>query len=266
MKNSIFLSIFLLIFQFILSTPFHFLTNAEKKQSYYAKIEGDQTFFYSDPIDQDSSKMFILPQSYFVYLTDIANDDFFKAQYKDLYGFVKKQEVTVMNGSPKTPFASVSFTIANPEGLALYASPSFTNSTQLARVDYLTIISTYYGIMPGENIPDLDNSWYYCKINKDQTDIFGYAYSYFCYKISSIPTNTEIFEIINQPVFESTPSTSQPLSEVAMAFIVIGVSLPCLLIIYLLIKPSMKKNKLTEKRKTKKRHGDYFEFNENDLN
>lgn len=252
--------------QLVMTSPFLTLTKAQQRQAFYAKVEDDQTYFYSDPVDQDSSKLFILPQSYFVYLTDDANDEFFVAQYKDLYGYVKKQEVTVMKGTPNTPFASANFTIADPEGLALYASPTFTNSLQLARLEYLTIISTYYGTMPGENVPDLENPWYYCKINQEQTDIFGYVYSYFCYKESSIPTNTESFDVIDSPSFDSTPVSSQPLSEVAMAFIVIGVSLPCLLIIYLLIKPSLQKGKFTEKRKPKKRHGDYFEFDENDLN
>lgn len=265
MKKSIFLSIFILLLQFVMTTPLT-LTKAQQKQAYYAKIENDQTYFYSDPIDQDSSKLFILPQSYFVYLTDNANEEFYVAQYKELYGYVKKIDVTVMNGSPNTPYASASFTIADPEGLALYANPSFTNSMQLARLEYLSIVSTYYGTMSGENIPDLDNVWYYCRINQDQTDVFGYVYSYFCYKQSQIPTNTETFDIISQPVFELETTSTQPLSEIAMAFIVIGVSLPCLLIIYLLIKPSLQKGKFTKKRKPKKQHGDYFEFDENDLN
>ena len=265
MKKSIILSIFIL-FQFVFSSPLLKISNAAQKQTFYAKVEKEESYFYSDPIDQDSSKMFVLPASYFVYLTDQAGDEFFVAQYKDLYGYVKKQDVTVMSGTPNTPFASANFTISNPEGVSLYASPSFSNSSKLARIEYLTIISTYYGSLPGENVPELENEWYYCKINQDENDIFGYVYSYFCYKESTIPTNTETFDVVENPAFEISPTLSQPLSEVAMAFIVIGVSLPCLLIIYLLIKPSLQKGKFTEKRKPKKRHGDYFEFDENDLN
>ena len=242
-------------------------TSAVEELTYYAKVQESGKYFYSNPVDNDESKLFILPQTYFVYITDNANELFYVAQYKDKYGYVKKEDVVVMNGSPVTPFASRTFTIKDIDGLTLYPTPNFSNNTPLATIDYLTIVSTYYGDMPGENIPDLNSPWFYCKIVQESQTIYGYVYSDSCYKISSIPANNETFEIVSSPTFESPQVQDASLSEVAMAFIVIGVSLPCILIIYLLIKPTLQKTKTsTSKKTTRKRHGDYFEFDENDLN
>ena len=263
MKKNI---IFFIVLAFFLNFYNIQISSANQKSTFYAKVENDNIYFYSEPIDDQTSKLFILPKSYFVLLTDNANETFYYAQYKDLYGYVKKNEVVPMNGIPQTPYASANFTIMDLDGLAMYATPKFTNNNALTNIEYQTIISTYYGQMYGENIPDLNEPWYYCKYNKDGTDLYGYVYSTFCYKESSIQTNNESFEIITSPIFETSIESDTPLSEVAMAFIVIGVSLPCLLIIYLLIKPSLQKNGITPKKKIKKRHGDYFEFDENDLN
>ncbi len=242
------------------------LSFANQNKTYYAKVEKDNVYFYSNPIDENSSKIFIIPKSYFVYLTNSANDQFFCAQYKDIFGYVKKEDVTVMSGTPQTPYASANFTIYDIDGLALYPTPKFTNNTSLVRIDYLTIVSTFYGEIEGENVPDMSNPWYYCKINENGIDLFGYVYSAFCYKESVIQTNNETFDIVNEPIFNVTNVETENLSEVAMAFIIIGVSLPCILITYLLIKPNLQKSKSQIKKKAKKRHGDYFEFDENDLN
>ena len=241
--------------------------NASESISYYAKVEESGVYFYSNPIDEEKNKLFILPQTYFVYLTDEENENFYVAQYKDVYGYVRKQDVVVMNGTPTMPFASRNFTIKDLDGLSLYPSPSFSNNTSLAKIDYLTIVSSYYGDMPGENIPDLNSPWFYCKVVQDDATLFGYVYSDSCYRISTISPNTETFEIVSSPSFDVSQGQEASLSEVAMAFIVIGVSLPCILIIYLLIKPSLQKSKASpSKKKVRKRHGDYFEFDENDLN
>lgn len=263
MKHVTFIFLF-----FILLFNFNFvnLSFAYQNKAYYAKVEKENVFLYSDPVDQDNFKIFKIPQTYFVYLTKSANEDFYNAQYKDIFGYVKKDEVTVMDGIPQIPYASANFTVYDLDGVSLYPSAKFTNNTALAKIDYLSIVSTYYGEINGENIPDMQHPWYYCKINENGTDIFGYIYSAFCYKESKIQTNTENFNIITTPIFNNVDETTENLSEVAMAFIIIGVSIPCLLITYLLIKPNLQKTKVQRKKKIKKHHGDYFEFDENDLN
>jgi hypothetical protein len=88
----------------------------------------------------------------------------------------------------------------------------------------------------------------------------------FCDKLTNIPLNNEKFSTIENPIF-ADESFENKLSETSMAFIVIGVSLPCLVVIYLLLKPTFLKEKiLNEIPKSKKsRHKDYYEFDSNDL-
>ncbi len=262
---------FLIILSIFITTfflcPLHSTSMASQNVAYYGKVMNDNVYFYSNPISNDESKLFAIPKSYFVYITEEANGDFYVAQYKDLYGYVKKEEITVMNGTPTVPFANVNFTVFDFDGLDLFPTANFTNNTSLASIPYLTVIGTYYGEISGENIPNMNKNWYYCKYNKNQTNVYGYVYSAFCYEKSNLELNNESFDIVENPVFTSNFSTEEKLSDVAMAFIIIGVSLPCLIILYLLIKPSFQKDKVAvNKKPAKKRHGDYFEFDENDLN
>ncbi len=267
MKKINLLIILFAFFATFFVNSFTYISYANQKVTYYAKITNNNTYFYSNPISNDENKLFVIPTSYFVFLTEEANEDFYVAQYKDLYGYVKKEEVSVMDGTPKEPYANVNFTVFDFDGIDLFPSPTFTNNTSLTSIPYLTVVGTYYGEIYGEDIPQMNKPWFYCKYSKNQTNIFGYVYSAFCYEKTNIEQNTETFNIVENPVFTNNFSVDEKLSDVAMAFIIIGVSLPCLVIMYLLIKPTMQKERQPKSKKMFKKHkGDYFEFDENDLN
>ena len=77
--------------------------------------------------------------------------------------------------------------------------------------------------------------------------------------------NNEVFDIVETP-FPTNTDLSE-LTPVTMGFIIVGVSLPCLIVLYLLVRPSMQREKI-EKSKPKmraKKHKDYFEFDDGDL-
>ena len=261
------LMIFLIISLFLM--PFCIFENKlycnAQNSSIYAKVESNNIFLYSSPKKEDSSKMFELSTSYFVRLLENAGDDFYYCCYKDVYGYVIKDEVVAMDGVPILPFVEANFRVYAPEGLGLYSSPLLSDSLKKTTIPYLTDNLTYYGIIKGqEAIPDKSNSWIYCKYNFD-TSAYGYVYSVFCDKLPSITTNNERFNIIEKPFVNL--SYPKELTSVAMGFIIVGVSLPCLIVLYLLVKPSMIKEKSTatksKMRATRKR--DYFEFDDGDL-
>ena len=240
------------------------------KETYYAKIQQDDVYFYSLPYSQDEYKLFEIPKTYFVILTDKIDDEFYSAKYQDLEGYVKINEVNAMNGTPIKPFPEASFRVYSTDGLGIYHYPKFVNEYKITTIPYLTENITFYGeITGGEYVPEKSNIWYYCKYT-DEKDIYGYVSSVFCdLLLPEIVTNYETFEIITNPTFISPSAIPSSLSPVAMTFIIIGVTLPCLIVFYLLMKPSFMKEKvLNEKPKIskRKRHGDYFEFDENDLN
>jgi len=227
---------------------------------YWAKIEKQGVEFYAT--EDLSSALFNIPNSYFVKLLG-EDENFYIAQYQDIHGYVKKSDVTPMDGTPAVPYFQEDFRAFIPTGTGLYTKTEMNESYKIATIPYLYEELIFYGSILGDTaIPDKSNEWHYCKFQ----DEVGYVYSAFCDKLSPPPTNTETFPIIEDLSFEKqSPPT---LSSTAMTFIIIGVSLPCLIVLYLLTKPnSMKVKTQQEKEKYKsKRRKDYFEFDPSDLN
>lgn len=232
----------------------------------YAKISDEEVYLYSTPSNNDKNRLFLLPSTYFVKLLNKANEEFYYCSYKDITGYVKQSEVVAMKGTPSSPYLEGLFRIISLEGLGLYSSPQLNESNLLATIPYLTDDLVYYGIMAGQElVPDNSNKWIYCKYN-DESGICGFVYSTFCDKVPKETINTESYEIIDHP-FASTTEPHE-LSSVAMGFIIIGVAVPCLIVLFLLVKPTMLKDKITtiKPKLRAKRNRDYFEFDDSDLN
>ncbi len=264
-------SIFILPFiTLTLSSPCATFSHAQDT-NYYAKVQSEGIFFYSLPYDESENRLFEIPVTYFVILTGEANDEFYYATYQDLEGYVKVDEVVVMDGVPIRPFADCYFRVYSRDGLGIYHLPTDANEYKISTIPYLTENIPYYGQIEGsEYVPNKSNIWYYCKFSGEK-EVFGYVSSIFCddFNPEEIPINYETFSVITDPAFSTDGNLPGGLSPVAMTFIIIGVSLPCLVVFYLLIKPSWMKDKvLNEKSKgfKKRRHRDYFEFDEKDLN
>lgn len=260
----------ILLFIFLLTLPcllFDYFPEFSKADTIiYAKVETENAFMYTTPNSEDKNKLFILPQTYFVKLINVANDDFYYCSYKDIKGYVKKNEVVAMNGTPAHPYVEGLFRTFSLEGLGIYSSPQLSSEKCLATIPYLTDDLIYYGTITGQElIPEKSDQWIYCKYN-DESSVCGYVYSVFCDKVPKITDNTESFEIISNP-FTKTTKPSE-LSPVAMGFIIVGVALPCLIVLFFLIKPTLLKDKLNfpSPKLRAKKNRDYFEFDDSDLN
>jgi len=251
------------------------LSADETPKQYYAKITRDEVYFFEQPNDSIEFRIFKLPASYFVLLTADANDKFYSCRYGDKTGYVKKEEVTPMNGTPLSPYANfANFRVFALDGIEMRSTPRKNPLNVITKISYLEDNLLYYGSIEGDElVPKKSTIWYYCKfIDEDQSQ-FGYLYSSFCDELTNIPLNMEEFDKIEGdlfplPVAPNSPSTH--LSGTAKTLIIVGVSLPCVVILYLLIKPTLineKSSKHSNKHKhvRRKRHGDYFEFDENDL-
>ena len=225
----------------------------------YAKVTSENANFYSH--EDPATALFVVPESYFVLLTGEKND-FYIARYKDCTGYVRKSDVSAMNGSPSNPFFTSSVRMFLPSGSYLYSAPAITEANQITKIDYLSEGLSFYGSIIGdEAIPKKSKVWHYCKF---ETGDFGYVYSVFCDELTTPPKNTETFEVITPNFQQQAPSGPSP---TAMAFIIIGVSLPCLIVLYLLVKPNVSNMQSHERAiKIKRRpKRDYFEFDEGDL-
>ena len=252
----------------ITNTNYYSNANASEQETYYAKIQTDDVFFYSSQ-DKNSS-LFEIPKSYFVLLISSSSEEYYMAQYKDLIGYVKKDDVLVMSGTPKHPYPDVSLSLFVDHNI--YKKPSvISNSLESIKAYDNNIV--YYGNLKGEYVSNKSSLWYYSKFTKDNTDNYGYIYSVIC-NLSEIPLNTEYFNTVNYDIFTGKfpKKKSTGLNTTAKIIIILGVGLPCAFIIYLLIKPtkimeysSAKKNIKQEYKAKRKTHGDYFEFDESDL-
>lgn len=232
------------------------------KNTFYAQVETNNVFFYSEPVADESKTLFELPKSYFVKLIDHAGENFYYSEYRGIYGYVKKTQVTPIDGTPITPYFTADFRAIPLSTLPLYTSPSTVTGSILTEIPHLTKNIIYYGSMNGEEaVPETSNEWYYCKYD----NFYGYVYSVYCDKLTEFKESSEVFSKLENFTFDD--EKPEGLSTIAMTFIIVGVSIPCLLVIYLLLKPTFVKEKVTNvKPKSKKRHGDYFEFDDSELN
>ena len=205
-----------------------------------------------------------MPQSYFVLLTDIADEYFYHAQYGNCNGYVKKKEVTPMNGTPLKPYAtSYNLRITSMSGLPIFETPSF-NGEQISTVDFLQENINYYGNMQGqEYFPNSTDVWYYCSYTENNQTIYGYVFSYYCNLTTDIKNNKEYFEEITEQLsFQKHISNSTNLSETLKALVILCVVISILIGIYIFTAPQSNKSR----RNSRKNRKDYYELNENDLN
>lgn len=232
-------------------------------QSYYAKVENSGTFLYST--QSESSAMFEIPTSYFV-KTESFGDVFYKVSYNNISGFIKKSNVSLMNGTPQTPYAQATFKL-------FVANYMYTNTSQNSSVVCsvnTTDILNYIGKKDGEQVNSSSNVWYYCKLAKDGQEYYGYVFSGITDYLSSIPLNTESFERINENTLTDDKQSLPALSSKTKIMLIISISIPSAMILYFLIRPSKIIQITANKRQIKqakrqRRHGDYFEFDESDL-
>ena len=238
-------------------------TSAEESLCYYAKVTSAGTYFYSSPAEE--GKIFELPQTYFVLLTDDANEEFYSAKYGNYLGYVKKSEVSPMKGTPTSPYATkYNLRITSMSGLPLFSQATF-DSEEILNIEFLEDKICFYGTFQGqeffENSTDI---WYFCSYTKNNKTEYGYLFSYYCNFVANIQDNNEFFEEITAPlVFKPQPQTSTSLSDTIKALIILGVIIPVLIGIYFFL---TKRKPNTSKPKTAKRHKDYYELSESDLN
>lgn len=215
---------------------------AENKQTYFARVMFDQVYLYKSPTVDDSINniYFELPKTYFVELTESATNDFYKANYLNFTGFVKKSSVQAVDSIPNNPYLqNATFRVYADLSRQLKSEPnnSSLSSNQVAVIPNLTRNITYFGKIIGESlIEGRTNVWYYCKYSADK-DYYGYVYSDFCDELTEIVDNTENLTYINNPTFEEEKNTnSMPTNSNFVAIIVCILSIPAIIFAFMVLK------------------------------
>ena len=179
---------------------------ATSKETHFARIMFEQVYLFKTPneITDSSNIHFELPQTYFVELIDSANEKFYKANYLNFTGYVKKDSVQAIAGVPMCPYLeNINFRVYAELSRDLRTEPNQSNGNS-SQVTYIPLLSknlTYYGKIVGESLIDgRTNIWYYCKYSADK-DYYGYVYSDFCDEMSIIKNNIEQVTYIDNPTF-----------------------------------------------------------------
>lgn len=258
MKKSVLIFVILFCINLLHANQIAFAEN-----NCYAKIGSSGVMLYSSK--NDNTNLFEIPASYFVKVISIEND-YLKVSYSNIEGYVKKNQATLMNGTPQNPYANANFKVFVSNFIYSNANQTSSVVCPISTADNLI----YYGTKQGQQISSTSNVWYYCSLEKDGQKYYGYVFCGITDYLSQIPTNTESFDILD----ESTISITTPYTEVASLstktkiLLIVSISLPSALILYFLIKPSriqITKSKRQIQKQRKIRHGDYYEFDENDL-
>lgn len=253
------------------------------EQTYYARIESEDICIYYNP-SIESSAIFVIPRTYFVKLLGKANDEFYRCQYMEVEGYVKISEVKPISNIPANPYAtSRSLRVFTPGGANFRSSPnsSIGATNLIITAGYLDTNFVYYNYCYGEEaISKKGNIWYYCKYINSNNVYFGYIYSPFC-DVEQLQDNTEIVEYLSYEPFLNNESTTISASELdtidptLKTVLIIIACLPCFVIIYLLIKPTMlvkakeesqKKSKAKPQKIKRLKHSDYYEIDEDFFN
>ena len=231
------LLILILIFQ--TSSPVVYALN---NQIYFAKVLFEQVYLYKTPTNNNdvSNILFELPKTYFVQLEE-ASGEFYKAKYLDTTGYVKKDCVQAIIGSPKQPFLELNFRVYADLSTQLKTTPTST-SNSIVKIPLLTKNICYYGKINGETLIEGRTSvWFYCKYETNTESYFGYVYSDFCDEMpNEIPLNNEKVEFTNNPTFEViiTPVKSIPITNNSVGIIIGILSIPALIFVFMIIKGS----------------------------
>jgi len=218
----------------------------------YAQIKADDVYLYrSTSSTSATNAYFALPYSYFVLLISNIDNNFYKVQYRDVIGYVLKDNVTPVAEQPQNPYlTNISFWVYTTDGTNMLSSPHKTGKV-VASVETFKNIDYYGYIIGDEYIKNRGYTWYYCKDGENM----GYLYKGLCDNLSAIPQNTEKVTAVSSPFVEDDNSFLYNLVDMTgwlKALLILAVCLPSLGLIYLMFKPfNLQNKKLKKPQKSK---------------
>ncbi len=239
MKKHIFI-LCCLLFVFISSFLLHsfgeeFITQTASKEEFlYGRIISNNANLLkmSVKFEDPSSIYFLLEESYFVKILNKVQDDFYYVEYKDIKGYVKAENIAIVNEQIQNPYLdNITFNIA--KDCFLYNEPKNNEKNQILKLIKDQTI-TYYGKIFADQIQSNSGDvWYYSSVETENGKIFGYIHSSYTYNLSPISPCKEI---------STEHSKANNINEIlnlnikTQSVIVVIISLPILFLIFTLIK------------------------------
>lgn len=180
----------------------------------------------------------IVEKTYFVeIISETAND--YKVNYNGITGFVKKNDVVLVSGTPTTPFP-VGINLVLGSNCNLRKTPTTKSSTSnvISTLNKNENSITFIGRVFSDEVIDFGgNTWYYVISNGEK----GYIYNQYLKSASPIYPNTEELSVYKSNEFTSI----NPISEPSSIFIITLLFIPCVAILIILYLPIRKFNRKT---------------------
>ncbi len=264
-KNS-FISFFLLLISTFIATTFINSTPNicfADSGSYFAQVKTDGVYFCSST--DDKTALFEIPCTYFVEVKGVFGN-YYNVKYKNKEGYVRKDGVQLKKETPQTPYLNVTLNVFDPN--YLYTTPRRTESSK--RITESTLL-TYYGTINGEEIQTSKSKWFYVSAVIENKIEYGYVFETFLdQKPIYSPSTENNLTNVGEEVLNQYNTASEGLSTGTKIILIIAISIPSILILYFLVKPTRilqnsKQRKNVKHTKRVHRHGDYFEFDEGEL-
>lgn len=221
--------------------------NGVSASSYkYARAMNGNVNLYKLSTDDSSidNILCLVEKTYFVEILSESADDY-KVNYNGVIGYVKKNEVTPVSGTPTTPFP-LGITLVLGSNCNLRKTPTTKSiaSNVISTLNKNESNITFIGRVFSEEVIDFGgNTWYYVICNGEK----GYIYNQYLKSASPIYPNTE--EISEYKASDFV--TVSPLDTPSSIMTIIILFVPCIAILIILYLPIQKFNHKHQKTKSK---------------
>ena len=214
----------------------------------YARIIRPMSYLYKTASTEIKDNVLCyLEETYFVEITLDYDPTFYKVNYNGISGYVTKNSVTKIIGTPHTPYPTSNITTIDTK-CYLRSSPTTKEDNVVTVVPDKCKELEYIGKIYGEEAIDYQGSlWYYVSY----FGVKGYIYSEYIYSISNIATNTETFDNIDSNLTKNPT----PLKIAECGIIIAVLSVPAIIIVILMYrspKPKKQSRKIPKSKSEKK--------------
>ncbi len=221
----------------------------------YARITRPMTYLYIHATSEiENNVICYLEESYFVEITLDYNSDFYKVNYNGISGYVQKNSVTPIIGTPINPYPTPSMTTIDTK-CYLRSSPTTAVDNIVTVVPESCTDLHYIGKLFGEEAIDYQGKlWYYVSY----FGVNGYIYSQYVYTIGNIAMNSEVFDATSGNLAKNPT----PLSIMECGIIIAILCIPAIAIVILMYRTpkAAKESKKVTRKIPKQKKIDYDEL------
>lgn len=225
--------------------------------SFYAQIQSPNVYLYNDKLD---TPIFEIPETFYVQLLENSVNGYYKAEYNGIVGYISENSIQCVSNAPSTPYlVNVSFRNYGNQSSELRSEPSRVGgtSTLICELPLYETNFEFIGKISGEEVvPNRSDIWYYCKYTKNNQTKIGYIYSGLVDMFSNYYSNPiDAYPITKHPwkiVTNSNPAANLSLPTHSQSLVILGISIPIIILLFALFRPVKNDNKRNEKQSNKK--------------